>query len=242
MWQSILNSGTDPLEPTGAIVLRDRTTSEATSLGDGSFQGGSPPFFYIDAGLVVLGSSVFNIHTLDRVALPPNRAFGWPVDDDNWLLVPSPYGDFSLFNHPEATQTILFSRNAVALWRHPTTMDILDVRGCCYNVSRTDEGPLWRVPYNMATEPPQLLAQRATRYVRRLAAGHLATIIDIDDRGFGTLTWVDPDTQLGIPIADHVYAPSFHALRAVADDVVVVSVADGPDSGVYLTRLPSLPQ
>lgn len=232
IWQDIVATNDDPDRPEGQVFLRDREDSSDVLLGQTTLLNVSPPM-RLD-GLVRLGSRVFRLPGLEIVELPYNTLFLEVIDERRWLVQTFPDGRSTVLDIANGASTSLFPGAVTVLRRDADGAQVLQVRPCCINSTKRDEGPVWFAPYDGSS--PRRQAGRATSFHYWMADGRLVTAVGIDGAWNGALVVVDTETQEELRVDDDVFAGSFAAPQAFDDDVIVYSVADGERSGVWLAR------
>lgn len=223
----------DPDDPTGDIILRDRELHVDFVLAHADLAGAG---FGSDRMYLRLGGG-----ELDRVIwLPELISFevpaGWhalgQVPDGRWLMSQDSPGvaPFVLHDFVTGEQTLVTDMVGAASYGDEA---VYIVAGTTPGGWR-GTGELWRFHYD--SSEPELLARRAgTGYRRWLDSGRIATVIDSDAAGFGTLIAVDTDTLAESVIDERVFGRPIGV--APDDDAILYHVDDGDRSGVWVAEL-----
>lgn len=221
VWQNTKGPGHYPEDQEGDIFLRDRITAEQRTIGHGSLGYNLPvitaPFIRVPGGPLLL------LPGLEARTLPTPRTLKLETSDGRWLATAGPHGPWLLLDLLRGEETLLTDHIGPAR-AGPLHLDL----------SHEDD-ELWRYPYD-GSAPERLALRRGTH--ASLADGRTIMIVDDDERGFGDLVLVDPESLAERQIDRGVARTA--SLRDWPDifppDVITYAVSDGARSGVWLAR------
>lgn len=245
LWQdATITAADDTRAPEGKIYLRDQADGSDAFLHETSLSHSIFPLIWAEQGHVELGlgsinrdpKRVFFLPELDSVDVPADLFLNARIDAERWIGGSLWDDKFSLVNLRTGETRPLFPRDAELVDRDDDALIVAEVPGCCDESTYRGEGPLWRVPFDGSE--PQMIAERVTDKVRRLADGRYVTARDVDDQWIGTIALIDPDTRTEVQIDDHVFSFSLHTFRFADDGLLTYAVSDGERSGVYVAKLP----
>lgn len=213
------------------LTLRDDSTGVSVGLGAASGFG----FIAEPESLLLVSSSVERIYFLpglDFIDLPRGVQLMKVMADGRWLLQAQGREPWlSVFDPGDRSTTPLFSRAAWLVGIEAEAALVLEISPFYTLETLYDQGRLWSVPLDGSKA--RVVAERATRFVRRIGETWMMDMLDIDEEGFGALVLLDTADRSERVVEPRVYGWSFEE----EGQVVGYGLDEGERSGLWRARL-----